>query len=69
MRTLLLSLFICKAKGEAIPEAEIKELIECADGAKAKRALERLESVGWGGRTVGLIPPSFPINPIAPATT
>ena len=44
LRTLLLNLFFRAAKGEAIPEAEMRALIERADGAKMQRARERLES-------------------------
>jgi hypothetical protein len=44
LRTLLLNLFFRAAKGEAIPEAEMRALIERADGAKMQRARERLEA-------------------------
>ena len=44
LRTLLLNLFFRAAKGEAIPEPEMRALIERADGAKMQRARERLEA-------------------------
>lgn len=44
LRTLLLNLFFRAAKGEAIPEPEMRALIERADGVKMQRARERLES-------------------------
>ena len=44
LRTLLLNLFFRAAKGEAIPEPEMRALIERADGAKMQRARERLET-------------------------
>ena len=44
LRTLLLNLFFRSAKGEAIPEPEMRALIERADGMKMQRARERLEA-------------------------
>jgi hypothetical protein len=44
LRTLLLNLFFRAAKGEAIPEPEMRALIERADGAKMQRARERLDT-------------------------
>jgi hypothetical protein len=44
LRTLLLNLFFRAAKGEAIPEPEMRALIERADGAKMQRARERMEA-------------------------
>ena len=44
LRTLLLNLFFRSAKGEAIPEAEMRALIERADRVKGDRARERLET-------------------------
>ena len=44
LRTLLLNLFFRAAKGEVIPEPEMRALIERADGVKMQRARERLES-------------------------
>jgi hypothetical protein len=44
LRTLLLNLFFRAAKGEAIPEPEMRALIERADGAKMQRARERLQA-------------------------
>jgi hypothetical protein len=44
LRSLLLNLHFRTAKGEPIPEPEMRALIERADGAKMQRARERLES-------------------------
>ncbi len=44
LRTLLLNLFFRAAKGEAIPEPEMRALIERADGTKMQRARERMEA-------------------------
>jgi hypothetical protein len=44
LRTLLLNLFFRAAKGEAIPEPEMRALIERADGVKGDRARERIEA-------------------------
>jgi hypothetical protein len=44
LRTLLLNLFFRAAKGEPIPEPEMRALIEREDGVKMQRARERLES-------------------------
>jgi len=44
LRTLLLNLFFRAAKGEAIPEAEMRALIERADAVKGDRARERIEA-------------------------
>jgi hypothetical protein len=44
LRTLLLNLFFRAAKGEAIPEAEMRALIERADALKGERARERIEA-------------------------
>lgn len=44
LRTLLLNLFFRSAKGEAIPEPEMRALIERADAVKGDRARERLEA-------------------------
>ena len=44
LRTLLLNLFFRSAKGEAIPEAEMRALIERADAVKGDRARERIEA-------------------------
>jgi hypothetical protein len=45
LRSLLLNLHFRAAKGEAIPEAEMRGLIERADETKMQRARERLEAV------------------------
>lgn len=44
LRTLLLNLFFRSAKGEAIPEAEMRALIDRADAVKGDRARERIEA-------------------------
>jgi hypothetical protein len=43
LRSLLLNLHFRTAKGEPIPEPEMRALIERADGVKMQRARERLE--------------------------
>jgi hypothetical protein len=45
LRSLLLNLHFRTAKGEPIPEPEMRALIERADGVKMQRARERLETV------------------------
>ena len=45
LRSLLLNLHFRAAKGELVPEAEMRSLIERADGVKMQRARERLEAV------------------------
>ena len=45
LRSLLLNLHYRAAKGEAIPEPEMRGLIERADETKMQRARERLEAV------------------------
>ena len=45
LRSLLLNLHFRAAKGEAIPEPEMRGLIERADETKMQRARERLEAV------------------------
>jgi hypothetical protein len=44
LRTLLLNFFFREAKGEPIPEAEMRALIERADALKGGRARERIEA-------------------------
>lgn len=44
LRTILLNLFYKLAKGEAITEEEMKELIGRADAGKLPKARERLEA-------------------------
>jgi hypothetical protein len=43
LRSLLLNLHFRTAKGEPIPEPEMRALIERADGVKMQRARERLD--------------------------
>ncbi len=45
LRSLLLNLHFRAAKGEAIPEAEMRGLIDRADGSKVERARERMAAV------------------------
>ena len=45
LRTLFLNLHFRAAKGEAIPEPEMRGLIERADGSKVERARERMAAV------------------------
>jgi len=45
LRSLLLNLHFRAAKGEAIPESEMRGLIERADGSKIERARERMAAV------------------------
>ena len=49
LRSLLLNLHFRAAKGEAIPEPEMRGLIERADGTKIERARERMEAVRAAG--------------------
>ena len=49
LRSLLLNLHFRAAKGEAIPEPEMRGLIERADETKMQRARERLEAVRAAG--------------------
>ncbi len=44
LRSLLLNLHFRTAKGEPIPEPEMRALIERADGVKMQRARERLDA-------------------------
>ena len=45
LRSLLLNLHFRAAKGEPVAEAEMRGLIERADGTKIERARERMEAV------------------------
>ncbi len=45
LRSLLLNLHFRAAKGEPVAEAEMRGLIERADGVKMQRARERLEAL------------------------
>jgi hypothetical protein len=44
LRTILLNLFYKLAKGEAVSEEEMREVIERADAGKLQKARERLEA-------------------------
>ncbi len=50
LRSLLLNLHFRAAKGEAIPEQEMRGLIERADGSKIERARERMAAVRAAAR-------------------
>jgi hypothetical protein len=50
LRSLLLNLHFRAAKGEPVAEAEMRGLIERADGAKIERARERMEAVRTAAR-------------------
>ena len=50
LRSLLLNLHFRAAKGEPVAEAEMRGLIERADGSKMQRARERLEAVHSAAR-------------------
>lgn len=45
LRTILVNLLVALGKGEPMTHEQMQALIERADGAKAKRALERLAAV------------------------
>jgi hypothetical protein len=51
LRSLLLNLHFRAAKGEPVAEAEMRGLIERADGSKIERARERMEAVRATART------------------
>ena len=48
LRTILLNVLFSLAKGKAISEAEMSDLIERADAEKLKRAIQRLGQPGSG---------------------
>ena len=50
LRSLLLNLHFRAAKGEPVAEAEMRGLIERADGSKMQRARERMEAVQSAAR-------------------
>jgi hypothetical protein len=50
LRTILLNALFSLAKGKAISEAEMSELIERADAEKLKRAIQSLSQPGSGGK-------------------
>lgn len=56
LRSLLLNLHFRAAKGEAIPEPEMRGLIERADQSKVERARERMAAVRAASRATA--PPS-----------
>ena len=56
LRTLLLNLFFRAAKGEAIPEPEMRALIERADAVKGDRARERIEAARSPARKQAGVP-------------
>lgn len=60
LRTLLLNLFFRSAKGEAIPEPEMRALIERADAVKGDRARERLEAERGQARKQAGVPAGEP---------
>ena len=60
LRTLLLNLFFRSANGEAIPEAEMRALIERADAVKGDRARERLDTERSQARKQAGVPAGEP---------
>ena len=60
LRTLLLNLFFRSAKGEAIPEPEMRALIERADAVKGDRARERLDAERSQARKQAGVPAGEP---------
>ena len=60
LRTLLLNLFFRSAKGEAIPEPEMRALIERADAVKGDRARERLDTERSQARKQAGVPAGEP---------
>ena len=56
LRSLLLNLHFRAAKGEAIPEPEMRGLIERADETKMQRARERLAAVRAAAKATELEP-------------
>ncbi len=60
LRSLLLNLHFRAAKGEAIPEPEMRGLIERADETKMQRARERLESVRAAAKPAATEPEAEP---------
>jgi hypothetical protein len=53
LRSLLLNLHFRAAKGDPVDEAEMRGLIERADGSKIERARERMASVRAASRATG----------------
>jgi hypothetical protein len=60
LRSLLLNLHFRAAKGEAIPEPEMRGLIERADETKMQRARERLEAVRAASKPAATEPDAEP---------
>ena len=60
LRTLLLNLFFRATKGEAIPEPEMRALIERADRVKGERARERIEAARSRARKQAGVPAEKP---------
>ena len=58
LRSLLLNLHFRAAKGEPVAEAEMRGLIERADGTKIERARERMEAVRAAARATVAEPES-----------
>ena len=58
LRSLLLNLHFRASKGEPVAEAEMRGLIERADGSKMQRARERMEAVRTAVRAT--VPESGP---------
>jgi hypothetical protein len=58
LRSLLLNLHFRAAKGEPVAEAEMRGLIERADGTKIERARERMEAVRKAARATVAAPES-----------
>jgi hypothetical protein len=58
LRSLLLNLHFRAAKGEPVAEAEMRGLIERADGSKIERARERMEAVRAAARATVAEPES-----------
>ena len=60
LRSLLLNLHFRAAKGEAIPEPEMRGLIERADETKMQRARERIETVRAASKPAATEPDAEP---------
>ncbi len=58
LRSLFLNLHFRAAKGEAIPEPEMRGLIERADGSKVERARERMAAVRAASKATAPTPES-----------
>ena len=58
LRSLFLNLHFRAAKGEAIPEPEMRGLIERADGSKLERAQERMAAVRAASKATAPSPKS-----------